>query len=54
MSKKGSDLQLPDYSPIIGMMTKASEYSYNLARSSSWAKKTYADNKAIGDGSAAS
>lgn len=50
MAKKGSDLELPDYSPLIASMTKASEYSYNLAKEQfEWAKKTYAENKAIGD-----
>jgi hypothetical protein len=50
MAKKGSDLELPDYSPLIKQLTKASEYSYNLAKEQfDWAKKTYADNKALGD-----
>lgn len=50
MSKKGTELKMPDYSPLIAASTKASEYSYNLAKDQfEWAKKTYNENKARGD-----
>src|SRR5882672_8512271 len=50
MSKKGSDIQVPDYSPLIAASQKASEASYALSREQfEWAKKTYAENKLKGD-----
>jgi len=50
MSKKGSDIQVPDYSPLIAASQKASEASYALAKEQfEWAKKTYAENKLKGD-----
>jgi hypothetical protein len=50
MSKKGSDLELPDFTPLISAMTKASDYSYKQAQDMfAWAKKTYEENKALGD-----
>lgn len=50
MSKKGSDLQMPDYSPLIAAAQKSSDMSYALAKEQfEWAKKTYADNKITGD-----
>ena len=51
MSKKGgSDLELPDFAPLISAMTKAADWSWKLAQDQfDWAKKTYAENKATGD-----
>lgn len=50
MSKKHSDLQMPDYSPLIAAAQKSADASYALAKEQfEWAKKTYAENKVIGD-----
>ena len=50
MSKKGTDIEVPDYSPLIAASQAASAKSYALAQEQfEWAKKTYAENKARGD-----
>src|SRR4029077_9168740 len=50
MAKKGSAPAAPDYSSLISASEKSAEYSYKTAQDQlEWAKKTYPDNKVVGD-----
>ena len=50
MGGKGDAPEAPDYSELAAVSEKSAEYSYKTAQEQlAWAKKVYADNKAVGD-----
>jgi hypothetical protein len=50
MGGKNDIPNAPDYGPLAAASQKSAEYSYKTAQDQlDWAKKTYADNKAVGD-----
>jgi hypothetical protein len=50
MGGKGDAPAAPDYGPVAAASEASAKYSYEIAQEQlAWAKKTYADNKQIGD-----